>query len=72
CDWTAPLMMISGPVPHPTPASVSEQWSWRRKACTTMPCVRLCDNTFSSGRIGFRTKADAVTYFGDLGLRLLE
>lgn len=33
---------------------------------------RVCDNTFSVGRIGLWTKADAVTYFDDLGLRLLE
>lgn len=33
---------------------------------------RVCDNTFSVGRIGLWTKADAVTYFDDLGLRFLE
>lgn len=33
---------------------------------------RVCDHTFSTGRIGLWTKADAVTYFDDLGLRLLE
>ncbi|WHZ24946.1 MAG: hypothetical protein OJF47_004058 [Nitrospira sp.] len=36
------------------------------------PLFRVCDNTFSGGRIGLWTKADAVTYFDDLGLRLLE
>lgn len=33
---------------------------------------RICDQTFSSGRIGLWTKADAVTYFDDLTLRLLD
>ena len=25
----------------------------------------LNDNTFTTGKIGFRTKSDAVSYFGD-------
>lgn len=33
---------------------------------------RVCDNTFAGGRIGLWTKADAVTYFDDLSLRILE
>jgi len=33
---------------------------------------RVCDTTFASGRIGVWTKGDAVTYFDDLSLRLLE
>lgn len=33
---------------------------------------RACDNTYTSGRIGLWTKADAVTYFDDLFLKLLE
>lgn len=33
---------------------------------------RVCDSTFTRGRIGLWTKADAVTYFDDLGLRLLK
>lgn len=33
---------------------------------------RVCDQTFSTGRIGLWTKADAVTYFDDLVLRLLD
>jgi hypothetical protein len=33
---------------------------------------RLCDNTYTSGRIGLYTKADAVTYFDDLFLKILE
>ena len=33
---------------------------------------RLCDNTYTRGRIGLWTKADAVTYFDDLSLTLLE
>ena len=33
---------------------------------------RVCDSTFSNGRIGLWTKADAITYFDDLGLRLLK
>lgn len=33
---------------------------------------RLCDNTFADGRIGLWTKADAVTYFDDLALQILE
>ncbi len=33
---------------------------------------RICDQAFSSGRIGLWTKADAVTYFDDLTLRLLD
>lgn len=33
---------------------------------------RLCDHTFANGRIGLWTKADAVTYFDDLSLHLLE
>jgi hypothetical protein len=33
---------------------------------------RVCDSTFSSGRIGLWTKADAVTYFDDEELELLK
>ena len=33
---------------------------------------RVCDGTLSNGRIGLWTKADAVTYFDDLELRLLK
>lgn len=33
---------------------------------------RVCDQTFSNGRIGLWTKSDAVTYFDDLVLRLLD
>lgn len=33
---------------------------------------RACDTTFANGRIGLLTKADAITYFDDLSLRLLE
>ncbi len=33
---------------------------------------RVCDSTRSNGRIGVWTKADAVTYFDDLELRLLK
>jgi hypothetical protein len=33
---------------------------------------RACDSTFGRGRIGLWTKADAVTYFDDLELRLLK
>ncbi|MCE3222093.1 MAG: uncharacterized protein K0S58_273 [Nitrospira sp.] len=33
---------------------------------------RVCDNMWSKGRIGLWTKADAVTYFDDLELRLLK
>ena len=33
---------------------------------------RVCDNTFANGRIGLWTKADAVTYFDDLALEILE
>lgn len=33
---------------------------------------RLCDSTFSNGRIGLWTKADAVTYFDDLELHVLK
>ncbi|MBS0172249.1 MAG: hypothetical protein JSR62_18035 [Nitrospira sp.] len=34
--------------------------------------IRACDSTFANGRIGLLTKADAITYFDDLSLRLLE
>lgn len=30
----------------------------------------LCDQTFSTGRVGLWTKSDAVTYFDDLNLRI--
>ncbi|HAP39529.1 MAG TPA: hypothetical protein DCQ94_07195 [Nitrospira sp.] len=33
---------------------------------------RACDSTFANGRIGLLTKADAITYFDDVSLRLLE
>ncbi len=33
---------------------------------------KVCDNTYTRGRIGLWTKADAVTYFDDLTLTLLE
>lgn len=33
---------------------------------------RVCDNTYTSGRIGLWTQADAVTYFDDLFLKILE
>ena len=33
---------------------------------------RVCDSTLVKGRIGLWTKADAVTYFDDLELRLLK
>ena len=33
---------------------------------------RVCDSTFSSGRIGLWTKADAVTYFDDVELQLFK
>ncbi len=32
----------------------------------------LCDQTFTTGRIGLWTKSDAVTYFDDLRLRILK
>jgi len=32
----------------------------------------LCDKTFPAGGIGLWTKSDAVTYFDNLSLRLLE
>lgn len=33
---------------------------------------RACDTTYTSGRIGLWTKADAVTYFDDLSLKILD
>ncbi len=33
---------------------------------------RACDHTYTSGRIGLWTKADAVTYFDDLLLKILQ
>ncbi len=36
------------------------------------PVFDLCDQTFSTGRIGLWTKSDAVTYFDDLRLRILK
>ncbi len=33
---------------------------------------RACDTTYISGRIGLWTKADAVTYFDDLTLKILD
>ena len=33
---------------------------------------RACDTTYTSGRIGLWTKADAVTYFDDLTLKFLD
>jgi hypothetical protein len=36
------------------------------------PLFQLCEQTFDQGRIGLWTKSDAVTYFDDLHLRLLD
>ena len=36
------------------------------------PVFDLCEETFSSGRIGLWTKSDAVTYFDDLRLEVLR
>ncbi len=36
------------------------------------PVLDLCDQTFTSGRIGLWTKSDAVTYFDDLRLQILK
>jgi len=36
------------------------------------PVFDLCDQTFSTGRIGLWTKSDAVTYFDDLQLNVLK
>jgi hypothetical protein len=35
------------------------------------PVFKLCDETFTKGRIGLWTKSDAVTHFDDLQLELL-
>lgn len=32
----------------------------------------LCDQTFTTCRVGFWTKSDAVTYFDDLKLRIVR
>jgi hypothetical protein len=34
--------------------------------------LELCDETFRQGRIGLWTKSDAVTYFDDLRLHILN
>lgn len=36
------------------------------------PILQLCDQALDQGRIGLWTQSDAVTYFDDLQLRLLE
>ncbi len=36
------------------------------------PIFQLCEQTFDQGRIGLWTKSDAVTYFDDVRLRLLD
>ena len=36
------------------------------------PVFDLCDQTFTTGRIGLWTKSDAVTYFDDLRLQILK
>jgi len=36
------------------------------------PVFDLCDQTFTTGRIGLWTKSDAVTYFDDLRLQVLK
>ena len=36
------------------------------------PLFQLCEQTFDRGRVGLWTKSDAVTYFDDLHLRLLD
>ncbi|SRR5713101_4217622 len=36
------------------------------------PIFDLCDKTFQEGRIGLWTKSDAVTYFDDLKLQILQ
>ena len=34
------------------------------------PVFDLCNQTFSTGRVGLWTKSDAVTYFDDLTLQI--
>ena len=36
------------------------------------PLFQLCEQTWDQGRVGLWTKSDAVTYFDDLHLRLLD
>ena len=36
------------------------------------PVFDLCDQTFTTGRIGLWTKSDAVTYFDDVRLQILK
>jgi hypothetical protein len=36
------------------------------------PLFQVCEQTFDRGRVGLWTKSDAVTYFDDLRLRLLD
>ncbi len=36
------------------------------------PVFDLCDGTFKAWRIGLWTKSDAVTYFDNLRLEILE
>ncbi len=36
------------------------------------PAFDLCDQTFTTGRIGLWTKSDAVTYFDDLRIQILK
>lgn len=36
------------------------------------PLFQVCERTFDRGRVGLWTKSDAVTYFDDLHLRLLD
>ena len=36
------------------------------------PVFDLCDQTFTQGRIGLWTKSDAVSYFDDLSLNILD
>lgn len=36
------------------------------------PVFDLCDQTFTSGRVGLWTKSDAVTYFDDIHLQFLK
>lgn len=65
-------------IDHPLPAAGWHKLRIVQRGCDIKALYddamlfRLCDSTFTRGRIGLWTKADAVTYFDDLELRLLK
>jgi hypothetical protein len=72
------LHQILKQIDYPLPAAGWHQLRIIQQGCDiralydNATLFRVCDNMLSKGRIGLWTRADAVTYFDDLELRLLK